>query len=184
VRVVVDTAAEVMNGFQASPSSTARRIARLELPPIRSGGCGSLDRTRQNAIAECLITGALKREFVRGPGGLHRLQVLIHDLVAALEVDAQGLELSLEVAGAHAQSHAPTGDVVECGHRASRDERIAVRQHENPGLHPQCAGGRRNEGQYDERVLRVMTACIEPASRGDRVIGIAAGVEAGALGRS
>ena len=141
-----------------------------------------LDRARQDAIAEGLVTRALKREFVRGPGGLHRLQVLIHDLVAALEVDPQGFEFALEVAGAEPQGDAPAGHVIERRHRACRDEGIAVGQHQNSRLYPQRACERGNQGQYDEGILRMVAACIQPAPGRHRMIRIAGSVEADPLG--
>ena len=66
-----------------------------------------LHRARENPIAARFIAGAFERELIGSPRGLHRGNVLIDQLVAPLEVDAERVVLALHVARADAKRHAP-----------------------------------------------------------------------------
>ena len=56
-------------------------------------------------------------------------QLLVDELAAPVEVDAEPLELGLDVTGADADDGAPAREVVEGGELLGGDERVAVGEH-------------------------------------------------------
>src|SRR3546814_6573096 len=123
-----------------------------------------LHRAGLDAIAERLITAALERELVVAQRRLQRDQVLVHDFIATLDVDAEYLVFGLQVTGAEPARDATLRIQIERRDRARSDERIAIRQHENDSLPPERRRRRGNERQQHERVMRMMAAAVEPAS--------------------
>src|SRR3546814_16473210 len=85
-----------------------------------------LHRAELDAIAERLITAALERELVVAQRRLQRDQVLVHDFIATLEVDAECLVFGLQVTGAETERDATLRIQIERRDRARSDERIAI----------------------------------------------------------
>jgi hypothetical protein len=93
---------------------------------------------------------------------LHRADVFVHQIVAAVEIDAQRLELGLEIAGADPEDHPAARKDVERGDRAGGDERVAIGQYHDVGLELEPGGHGSDHREHDERILRIMPAAVEP----------------------
>jgi hypothetical protein len=104
-------------GIQPSPSSTARRIARLLLPPTQIGGCGCWSGPRERGVPVGREVAALERDAAAAPRRLHRTDRLVGQLVALRERHAERGELRLEVSGGEAEDEAPAGEHVEARRR-------------------------------------------------------------------
>ena len=159
-------------GVHPSARSTARRIARFEFPPTQIGGCG--DCTGRGSIV-CPRTSKCRPVSctpLSVHARAHRDERLVEQLVALVEVDAEGAELGLQVAGAHAERQPPAGQHVEAHRRLRGEERVAVRDDAEVGEQPH-GGGRAAAAndERDERVERVVAAGGEPLVFGVRVLG-------------
>jgi hypothetical protein len=122
------------------------------------------------------------RHRVFGQCEPHHGQRLFEQLVALVVVDAQRVELTAQIAGRDTEGQPPTREHVETQHTLRGEERIAIRQHHDVGLHPQRRRRRGGERQRDERIERVMTARVEPLLISGRMIRDVHRVEAERLG--
>nr|WP_240725277.1 hypothetical protein [Haliea sp. SAOS-164] len=118
----------------------------------------ALHRCRVDAAAAGAVAGAFEVKGLAGPRRLHRTQVLVHDVIAVVEVRAHGEVLALQVAGAEA---------------------VAVRQYHDAGLQAQGGGAGGHQAKHDEGILGVVAARIQPARGGARVVGDVTAAEAG-----
>ena len=176
-------AAALGMGAQPSASSTARRMARLELPPIQMGGRGCWSGPGQRDVSPSATKWRpSKLKDLPRPRRLHGHDGLVGQLVALGEVHPEGGELDLLVAGADAQDDPAAGQDVEGGRRLGREEGVLVGEDGQVGLEPNGGGGGGGEGQGDERVEGVVAAGAHPGVTRDRVLGDEDGVEAGGLG--
>ena len=171
------------NGTQPWPSSTARRIARLLLPPTQIGGCGWLTGRGRIVTDASPEVPALDRDRVLGPHPPHHLDALVEQLVALVELHAQRAELRAQVAGRDAEDHPTVRERVERRHALRREERVAVRGDVHVGLQPQRRRRRGRERQPDERLERVVTTAFEPLVVGGGMVRHVDGVEARRFGR-
>ena len=137
-----------------------------------------LDRHGDELVAGGGEVAALVGDRLARPGQGQDLEGLVEELVALVEVDAEGPELRLQVAGGRAQDHPPARQRVEGGHRLRQQERVAVGDHGDVGEEPQPLGCRRGPGEGDEGVEGVVAAGVQPAVRRHRVLGEGQGVEA------
>ena len=120
-------------------------LAAVATDPDR--GVGSRRRPGVGRDASGVEVPALERHVVARPDGLEDGQRLIEQLVALGVVDAQRRELALQVAGAHGQREAPTGQHVERRAGLGHHEGVAVRQHDHVGDQADPVGGRRREAR-------------------------------------
>ena len=128
------------------------------------------------------MKGGPRRRVVGGPHPADDLERLVEQLVALLEVDAQGPVLGPLVPGGGGQDEAALGEHVDRGHRLRHQERVPVREHHDVRDQLQPGGQRGDEGQRGERVESIVTAGLEPLVRRRRVVGEADPVEADRLG--
>ena len=149
------------------------------LPPIQIGTCAGFGFTLTAAGG---VAAALEAVLVGAPHAAHRLERLVEQLVAPLEVDAERAVLAAQVAGRDREREAPTGQRVDGRRRLGHEERVAVGQHDDVRDQPDPLGHRGDEGQRGERVERVVTAGLEPLVRRRRVVGERDAVEPGGLG--
>src|SRR5262249_2336144 len=119
--------------------------------------------------------------LVVGPGRLQGVDIFIDDVVASLEINTQRCVLTFQVAGTQAEGNTPSGDDIECGHGACRDERVAVVQYQDASLQPELFRNRGERGKGHERIVWVVTAVVEPAARRAGVVGYIAPIESGTL---
>ena len=118
-------------------------------------------RAQQVAGAE---VGAVVGERLAGPVQPHRLDGLVEQGVALVEVDAEGVELALQVAGAHPEHEAAPGDDVEGGGGLGGQERVPVGEHGQVGEQGDALGDGRGRAEGHERVEGlVATALGQPA---------------------
>ena len=122
-------------------------------------------------------------DAVGRPGRDHRVDRLVGELVAFVEVDAERAELRAEVARRDTEDHPTAGEPVETQHRLGGEKRIAIRDDEDVRLQAQGGRGRTRDGEHDHRVERVVTARLQPTIVGKRVVGDVAGRESRGLGR-
>ena len=175
VRDVLASHAGAGNGFQPSPCSATptageravatdpdRHVARLRVHADLLGG----------------VAGALEAVPIGAPHAAHRLERLVEELVAPLEVDAERAVLAAQVAGCHRQREPTAREHVDGGGRLRDEERVAVRQHDDVGDQPDALGHRGDVGERGERVERVVAARVEPLVGRRRVVGERDAVEA------
>jgi len=92
-------------GIQPSPRRTARRIARLLLPPIRWVD-GAAAAARQRRVAPGGGSASLEVDGRTAPCRLHCADRLVGEGVALREGHAERRELGLQVARRHAEDEA------------------------------------------------------------------------------
>ena len=95
---------------------------------------------------------ALVVDLLAGPELLHHLDGLGHARDPLLAVGADGLQLGVAVAQAHAEHEAALGDVVQGGHVLRHLERVVQRQQHDAGLEPHLADFGREPRQHRERL--------------------------------
>jgi hypothetical protein len=93
-------------------------------------------------------------------------EVFVGELVPASEIHTERAVFAFEIAGADAEGDTAAGEAIQRSHGAGDEKRVAVRQHQDPGLQAQRACGGTEQGEHHERVLGVVSACIEPARGG------------------
>ena len=152
------------------------------LPPTQIGGCGCAIG-RGSIVLPRAEVATVEHDTVGRPRRDHRVDRLVGELVAFVEVDAERAELRAQVAGRDAEDHPTARQAVEAQHRLRGEERVAVRDDEHVRLQPQRRGRRARDREHDERVERVVTAGLEPPIVGERMIGHVTRGEAGGLGR-
>ena len=98
------------------------------------------DRAGHHGVPGRLQVLALPLDRHPGPLRLHGSNRLVGQLVALGEVNAEGGELRLEIAGADPEDHPPAGERVERRHRLGRGKRVAVGGDVEVGLQPEPRG--------------------------------------------
>ena len=118
------------------------------------------------------------------PRQLHDFEALVEQRVAFVEVDAERLELTGQVARAHAEDEASARQYVE-GRRLFREqEGVAVRHHRRVGDQLHAGRTRGHGGEGDEGVERVVTTrTLTPRLGWDGMFVDREPIEPAALGR-
>ena len=101
--------------------------------------------------------------------------------VALVEVDAEGVVLGLEVAGADTEDEAAVGQLVDSGGGLRQQGRIAVGEHGQVRQQLQLGRDGGDVRQGDERVEALVAARFEPLGARGRVFGEREAVPAGSL---
>ena len=97
---------------------------------------------------------AVVLHHVLGPEAATDVDGLVDPAATGVEVEAGGVPLLLEPAGADAELHPSARDHVEGGDRARRDERMAQTDVVDVGAEPHVVRGRGDRGQRHERIER------------------------------
>jgi hypothetical protein len=118
-------------------------------------------------------------EVVAGPRSLQHLDGLLEEVVALVEVDAEGGELGAEVAGADHERGAAAGQDVDGRHRLGGEERVAVRHDGQRRHEPEATGDGGHEPEAHERIDGLVAAVVQPLARRRRVVGEGDAVDAG-----
>ena len=121
-----------------------------------------------------------------GPEGAHGREVVVGAGAPVGHGHADGGHLGLEVAGADAEQEPPAGQHVEGGGLLGEDERVPLREDDDPGGEQQPLGGGGHEAEVHERVedrvLRLHRRRRHPWARHHDVLAGPDRVEAELLG--
>ena len=153
-------------GSQPSPTSAARRFAAAPSPPMRRLGCGCCTGFGLN------ITGAKSKNSpwcsTTSSDQSRRQMSMVSSTrrPRVVEVEAGGVPLLLQPAGADAELDATTRDHVERGDRARGDERVAQADVVDVGAEAHVLRGRRDRRQrHAARRTRACSTGSADASR-------------------
>ena len=125
---------------------------------------------------------AFDRHVVAGPDLLADDHRLLEAGTARVGVDAERVELRLEVAGAHPDGHPTIAEVIERGDLVGGHERVAIRRQQHVRQQPHARRDRCAEAECGEEVGDTFAAGLDPPVRRRRVVGERDGIESEPFG--
>ena len=94
-----------------------------------------------------VVRHVLAVDLLLGPQPVQDLEILVHELAALVERNAERVELALVPARRHAHDQAAVRELVHAGELLGERDRIAQRQHQDAGAELDALGARGDRGQ-------------------------------------